>query len=191
MKTILLYSFLLLFFTAGIAQNGSRNTNVNILPSSTLTISGDTNISAFTCAYDPEMIPSANKVKVTEKHDQLFFENAILTLNNKGFDCGSRGINKDFHTLIKTEEYPCILLELKKLTMDTPKSAVADVLISIAGIKKNYKLPVEIIEGEIPQYKGNLTLNINDFKLEPPKKMFGLIVVKEDIDINFNLNVEK
>lgn len=191
MRTLLLYSFLFLFFTAGIAQNNSRNTSVQILPDSKLTITGDTNISAFTCAFDPEMIPSSKKVKVTEKKDVLFFENAILKLDNTGFDCGSKGINRDFHALIKTEDYPFILLELKKLTMNSPKEAVADVLISIAGKKKNYKLPVEIIEGEIPQYKGNLSLNINDFNLEPPKKMFGLIVVKEDIDINFNLNVEK
>lgn len=191
MRTLILYSFLTLFFTAGIAQNSSRNTSVHILPNSKLTITGDTNISDFTCAFDPEMIPSAKKVKVTEKHDELFFENAVLKLDNTGFDCGSKGINRDFHALIKTDDYPFILLELKKLTMNSPKEAVADVLISIAGKKKNYKLPVEIIDGEIPQYRGNLSLNINDFNLEPPKKMFGLIVVKEDIDINFNLNVEK
>lgn len=191
MKTLFLYAFLLLFFTAGMAQNGSRNTSILILPNSKLTITGDTNISAFTCAFDPEMIPSTQKVKVTEKHDELFFENAILTLNNTGFDCGSKGINRDFHALIKTEDYPFILLELKKLLVKSPQEAVADVLISIAGKKKTYKLPVEIIEGDIPQYRGNLSLNINDFNLEPPKKMFGLIVVKEDIDINFNLNVEK
>jgi polyisoprenoid-binding protein YceI len=191
MRTIILYSFLILFCSAGIAQNSSRNTSVHILPNSKLTITGDTNISDFTCAFDPEMIPSAKKVKVTERHDELLFENAILKLDNTGFDCGSKGINKDFHALIKTEDYPFILLELKKLIMNSPQEAVADVLISIAGKKKNYKLPVEIIEGEIPQYRGNLSLNINDFNLEPPKKMFGLIVVKEDIDINFNLNVEK
>ncbi|MCM4158312.1 YceI family protein [Antarcticibacterium flavum] len=192
MRTLLLYSFMLLAFTMGFAQNtSSRNTSVNILPNSKLTITGDTNISDFTCAFDPTMIPSAKKVKVTEKQDVLIFENAILSLDNTGFDCGSKGINRDFHALIKTEEYPSIFLELKKLKMITDKSAVADVLITIAGKKKNYKLPVEIIDGEIPQYKGNLSLNINDFNLEPPKKMFGLIVVKEDIDINFNLNVEK
>jgi hypothetical protein len=191
MKTLILYSFLIFFFTAGIAQNGIRNTSVHILPNSKLTITGDTNISAFTCAFDPEMIPSAKKVKVTENEGQLLFENAILTLNNKGFDCGSKGINKDFHALIKTEEYPSIMLELNKLTINSPQDAIADVQISIAGKKKTYKFPVVIIDGEIPQYRGNLTLNINDFNLEPPKKMFGLIVVKEDIDINFNLNVEK
>ncbi len=191
MRTLLLSFFFIFAFALGFAQSTSRNTSVSILPNSKLTITGDTNISDFTCAFDPTMIPSAKKVKVTEKQDELLFENAILSLDNTGFDCGSKGINRDFHALIKTEEYPSIFLELKKLKIMTQKSAIADVLITIAGKKKNYKLPVEIIDGETPQYKGNLSLNINDYNLEPPKKMFGLIVVKEDIDINFNLNVEK
>lgn len=175
----------------GFAQNGNDNRTIKIMPDSKLTITGDTNISKFLCEFDSEMIPSTRKVKVSGNEDELDFENAILTLDNTGFDCGNRGINKDFHALIQTEEYPEISLELKKLCINTSTSATADLIITIAGEMKTYKVPVKIIDGDIPQYRGDLTLNINDFNLEPPKKMFGLIVVKEDIDINFNLNVEK
>ena len=32
--------------------------------------------------------------------------------------------------------------------------------------------------------------NFNDFELTPPKNIFGFIILKEDIEINFNLIVE-
>jgi hypothetical protein len=32
--------------------------------------------------------------------------------------------------------------------------------------------------------------NFSDFELTPPKKIIGLIVIKEDIEINFNIIVE-
>ncbi|WP_168194587.1 YceI family protein [Antarcticibacterium arcticum] len=191
MKIFKIITFLLMFTTLGFAQSASSNKTVNILPNSKLTITGDTNISDFSCAFNSQMIPSTRKVKVKEVNSEFHFENAILKLDNTGFDCGSKGINKDFHALIKTEEYPEISLELKKLCINTPSQATADLFISIAGKTKAYKLPVKIVDGKIPQYKGNLSLNINDFNLKPPKKVFGLIVVKEDIDINFHLNVEK
>ncbi len=191
MKTLKLIPFLLLFTALAFAQNGTNSRTVKIMPESKLTITGDTNISKFLCAFDSEMIPSTRKIEVSGKQEELHFKNAILILDNTGFDCGSKGINKDFHALIKTEEYPKISLELKKLCINTPTDAIADLIITMAGKTKTYKLPVKIVDGKISQYRGNLSLNINDFNLKPPKKLFGLIVVKEVIDINFNLNVEK
>ncbi len=40
---------------------------------------------------------------------------------------------------------------------------------------------------EISEFKGILKLDIKDFDLEPPKKLFGMIVVKDEIEINFDL----
>lgn len=191
MRTLKLIPILLLFTVFGFAQNENTNRIIKIMPDSKLTITGDTNLSKFLCAFDSEMIPSTRKIEVSGKQEELHFKNAILTLDNTGFDCGSKGINRDFHALIKTEEYPEISLELKKLCINTPTDAIADLIITMAGKTKTYKLPVKIVDGKISQYRGNLSLNINDFNLKPPRKLFGLIVVKEDIDINFNLNVEK
>ncbi|MFO7719268.1 MAG: YceI family protein [Gillisia sp.] len=189
MRTFLIFPFLLLFTMMGFAQHGTNNRTIKIMPNSNLTITGDTNISKFLCGFDSKMIPSTRKVKVSGIQEELHFENAILKLDNTGFDCGSKGINKDFHALIQTEKYPEISLELKKLCINTPTQGIADLIIAIAGETKAYRVPVKIVDGDIPQYRGDLTLNINDFNLKPPKKMFGLIVVKENIDINFNLNV--
>jgi hypothetical protein len=35
--------------------------------------------------------------------------------------------------------------------------------------------------------KGQLKLNIKDFKLKSPKKLLGMVVVNDNVEISFNL----
>ncbi len=185
MKTILLYLFSIGCSTFSFSQNSYQ-----ILPDSQLTITGETNINEFLCAFNTSLIPNTKNIKFKGNPEEIHFENAILKLDNQGFDCGNKAINKDFQTLIKSSEYPEIQLELRELFFETPRQAIALLRISIAGKQKDYKVPVVIKENPGIQYAGKLNLDINDFELAPPKKIFGLIVVKEDIEINFNLIVE-
>ena len=113
MKPLLFFQIIFLFNFVGFAQNGTNNRIIKILPDSKLTITGDTNISEFACAFNSQMIPSTRKVNMKEVGSELHFENAILKLDNTGFDCGSKGIKKDFHALIKSAEYPELSRELK------------------------------------------------------------------------------
>lgn len=190
MKTALLYIMIIGWSTLSFAQTGFQNKSIQILPESQLTITGDTNINEFLCAFNTALIPQNKNLRYTVNKSGIIFENAKLRLEDQGFDCGNKAINKDFQKLIQSDKYPEIVLEIKKIYFETINQAKAEVVISIAGKHKEYIVPVEIINSTTPQYKGILKLNINDFKLTPPKKIFGLIVVKEDIEINFNLLVE-
>ncbi len=185
MKTILLYLLTISCSTFSFSQN-----SLQILPESQLSITGKTNINEFSCAFNTSLIPMAKNIKFKGNPEELHFENAILILDNKGFDCGNKAINKDFQTLIKSRKYPEIELELRELLFETPQQAIALLRISIAGKQKDYRVPVIIKENPVIQYAGKLNLDINDFELTPPKKIFGLIVVKDDIEINFNIIVE-
>ena len=189
MKTLLLF-FLIIGCSASFSQNGFQNQSIQILPKSQLTITGDTNINTFLCNFNTALIPHNKNLRCTVNKAEISFENAKLRLEDQGFDCGNKSINRDFQKLIQSDKYPEIILEIKKLYFKTSNHAKAEVIISIAGKHKKYKIPVEIINSPTPRYKGNLQLNINDFELTPPKKIFGLIEVKEDIEINFNLIVE-
>jgi hypothetical protein len=184
MKTILLF-----LLTIGCSAFSFSQNSFQILPESQLTITGETNISEFLCAFNTSSISNIKNIKFEGNPEEIHFENAILKLDTQGFDCGNKGINKDFQTMIKSSEYPEIQLELRELLFKTPHQAIALLRISIAGKQKDYKVPVIIKEKPV-QYVGKLNLDINDFELTPPKKLFGLIVVKEEIQINFNLIVE-
>lgn len=189
MKNPILTFLLFCFTSLCVGQTNLQQKTMYILPQSQLLISGDTNISEFDCNFDSEMLPTNCAVTYSETENGITFKNAVLLLNNKGFDCGNRQINKDFHALLQTEEYPSLELELKKIKMKYANSAEAVVDITIAGTTKTYQLPVKLLANPATGFEGKLQLDINDFGLEPPKKVFGLIKVKEAIEISFNLIV--
>ncbi len=182
---------LLLFSWVTTAQSSMHATTIKILPKSTLSITGDTNINKFLCSFNTELIAENNQIIYKTGSSKINFENAILKLDNSGFDCGNKAINKDFKNLIKAEEYPVITLELTQILLDDNNKASAKVVINIAGESNTYLVPVEISSEETTQYKGCLNLNISDFNLHGPKKLFGLIIIKENININFILKVKR
>ena len=179
------------------AQQRESQYRIEVLPGSGLTITGDTNIRDFLCEYDIERLEQKHEVFFTEETQRMRFRNTILELRNAGFDCGNKAINRDFHSLLQTEDYPIIQLELKEVRLQKEDIAQAIVRITIAGNNKNYEIPVKLLhlnndkEEATQRLDGQLMLNISDFGLEPPKKLFGLIVVKDDIQINFDLHIRK
>lgn len=191
MKTLLLLISMLLCQVISVAQNDFNEKEIQILPDSELIITGDTNIKPFLCVFDTRQLERKQKVKFQQTNGRINFKNTVLRLNNQNFDCGHKAINRDFHDLLQTDKYPEILLELKDIHLLNPDLAQAGIRITIAGKTKDYTVPVVIMNSPVQSFVGKLQLDINDFGLRPPKKFLGLIVVKEDIEISFNLMVKK
>ena len=190
MKKILILLFVLIGSTFAYAQDIFQKQQVEVLPASHLMITGDTNINDFTCNFDTAFLKGPQLISYMETSENIKFSNAVLVLNTRGFDCGSRAINKDFHELIKSDKYPEILLEIKDIKLHPNTNGFARVKITIAGQERFYEVPVGIRNTEIAEFKGKLELDIYDFNLEPPKKLFGIIKVKDDIEIYFDLKVK-
>src|SRR5690606_32591950 len=187
MKTFLIFYLIFIWCPKGWAQNDLGLKAIEILASSELSIKGDTNISEFGCVFNTIYLEECREVIYKKNGNDINFSNAVLSLKNKGFDCGNKAINKDFHSLLKTKTYPIITLELTKITLTGQKIGEARVKIMIAGAKREYMVPVSILSEPTNRFVGKLKLDIKDFNLEPPKKMFGLIVIKEKIEIDFKL----
>lgn len=191
MKAYFPLLFVLLFTISGVAQNDLKIKKIDILPNSQLSIKGTTNINDFECEFNTLRFKNETfKVHYTENADILYFKNSVLPLENVNFDCGNRKINKDFHELLKSEEHPEILLRLKKIDMSGKENSIVTVGFTIAGVNRDYRFPVAITRDQQLCFDGKLKLNIKDFNLESPSKIFGLIVLEEEIEINFNLNLK-
>ena len=185
---------IVIFFTLAFTKIMVNNTSVVILPKSELFIKGKTNVNNFTCNFNLNEINDPIPLYYKVVDDKIIFEKAKLVLGNDCFDCGSKGINKDFKKLLKTETYPEIKLHLKEINKvdQNQKTVNAKVKIFIAGKTKSYTLPITIKDNKDICVCGKLKINITDFDLEAPKKALGLIVVSDEIEINFNLTfVEK
>ncbi len=187
MKT-LFCSFFLLSAALIFAQE-EKITNLDILPESSISIYGDAKVTTFTCLFDIDQLEVSKNISLKKHQQQYLFKDAVLTLKSRGFDCGKKGRNEDFHKMVKTEKYPEMRLTLKRAVLETDKTINATIEIYIAGTTKTYKVPVKISGDEVRRLKGRLTLNIRKFGLKPIKKMFGLIQVQDIIEIRFDLKM--
>lgn len=187
MNRIVKKCLVFMFSISGLAQNGFVSKTVEISKNSELSISGDTNINTFGCEFNTFYLEPCREVIYKKSGNNILFKNAILSLRNEGFDCGHKAINKDFHALLQTEDHPSITLELTEISLLPNNNGRACVKITIAGKENTYYVPVHVITGTTNRFAGWLQLNIRNFGLEPPKKLFGMIVIKEEIDINFDI----
>jgi polyisoprenoid-binding protein YceI len=191
MKKILIFISVLtaLSFTDSLVGR----TSVTIAPTSKLFIIGKTNVNSFKCHYDILKINKPIPVAFKKQGDRITFEKTTLVLDNMNFDCGGPGINNDFQELLKTKTYPRVFIKLNEIVKDRDHGNLLQALVDleIAGVTKSYTVPVTFKEESVTSVKGVLALNIRDFNLEPPKKALGMIVVKDVIEINFDLEMIK
>lgn len=191
MKTL---AFPILFILLASFTNVSsvkHEKTIYISPKSQLEIVGSSNVSTFTCLFNVKNLNKPLQIGYREGHDIIHFQKSTLVLDNSYFDCGGKGINRDFHDLLRTKQHPQILLTLKEIKKKTRVENRVEALveIQIAGISRTYTVDVETRKEDDLHIDGKLKLNITDFNLQAPKKILGLIIVSEEIEINFNLIV--
>ena len=179
----------LLFVLSGSALLGQPDfgeVTLSQLQNSTLQIMGKTNVTGFECFFEPEYFETHKTIAYCNQGAVILLRNARLVLDIDGFNCGGKAINADFRAMLKAEEYPVITLNFKQLSR-VENGLEALVAIALAGQEHTYSIPVHYDTGELKHLKGILKLNITDYDLQLPKKLFGLLKIKEEIAIAFDI----
>lgn len=172
--------FILLSF--GFSKN---QTQVKITNKSEVVIKGKSNVNSFECKYDSDFIQNDLQVSISRNNSKILLDGAKLAIKSTGFDCAHKMITKDFKSILKAEEYPHIVINVKELN-GVKENITAKLNVKIAGIEREYLVPVAYNQ-TTDNVKGQLKLNIKDFKLKSPKKLLGMVVVNDNVEINFNL----
>ncbi len=178
----------ILIFSVLFANGQNANfAEIGITPNSFLQIKGTTSLNSFQCSYNHQLFSQKIPLSYTQEGSNLYFYEVAIKLENSGFNCGNRAINKDFHELLQTETYPHIYFELLRINN---QNNVLNALISIkiAGVKKQYKVAINSTD-KLYTASGVLCLNITDFGLNAPRKLMGIIIVNEEIEIHFGFNL--
>lgn len=169
----------------------NRETTVHIHPESEVVIVGTTNVNTFDCIYILEDKSEPLQVVFEMEDGKFLFTQAELYLQNSGFDCGGRGINRDFQELLKTEDYPRVLLELLYAEVPEKPSDVirAGLRITLAGVSRDFD--TELICDMNPDLciYGNFVMHLSDFDLEAPRKALGIIQVEDRIEVRLNIKL--
>lgn len=173
-------------------ESADKRASYTITNESSLVIKGNSNINSFTCTYDINNLKSPIPASYSIEDNKLYFEKTTLILDNIDFDCGGRGINNDFQKTLNTEEYPQIRLNLKKIeATGNPSEVQATIVINIAGHSQSYKIPLSIKRNNNLQVSGQLDIQLSDYNLTAPKKLFGMITIDDTIEIIFNLSIKE
>lgn len=190
MRIIIFFIGILTSFSFFKGEKSIENKHIYILPKSELKIKGKSNINKFTCDFNFFKLENPLVISYQEKENKRYFNSATLPIKNIFFDCGGRQINKDFHKLLNTKEFPQILIQLKEIEY-LQESIKACIEMEIAGVSKTYTLHVTQTKENIHNILGVLELDISDFNLESPTKLLGIIVVSDIIEIDFNLSFKE
>ena len=166
-----------------------------ILPSSRLSIQGATNVNQFTCQYCDDLYSYTPKVSISKTGQVVYFKGAQLRVKASTFDCGIRQMNKDFQDLLKVNKYPYLEMELlsAKLVKGSKTEqgkVVVSCMLNLAGTQKKISFPLQYtFNNGVLYIYGQAQIKLPDFNIEPPKKMMGLVKVKESISVDFDLQL--
>lgn len=168
----------------------------NLLSKSTIEFKGTSTINTF---YFRSVSPKGNGAYIIDNNLDNRTYYADISVDVKSFDSGSKMMNSDMYEALKYDKYPIIDFKLVKINnvekSDSFKqnfnSNITGVL-TIAGKSNNMKINFDIDELSDSTFylKGNKSISMLDFNIDPPSKLFGLIQVDDTLNINFNLYVE-
>lgn len=159
---------------------------------STLRVDGESNVNSFTCNIT-EYAKVDTLVCFNDPLQPIILSGKI-EMDILSFNCHSNMITKDMRKTLKAEEYPKMFIRfisLQKMPGLLAKTELIKGLLEVelAGVKKTFELSYSFSKasaGSI-QLNGTRTFYFSDFKLSPPTKLAGLIKIKDDFVVNFQL----
>ncbi len=139
-------------------------------------INGSTNVNKFQCINN-KFKPEAGAYTFSDKN----LPNIILKVTD--FDCGNRMMTKDFQKILNADKYPDMIIRFINF-IKIQKSIVAVVEVRMMNQSKRYNIEFDV---ENNRLVGRKNVKFSDFNITPPKKMGGMIVVKDDLNLIFSL----
>ncbi|HEY5593044.1 MAG TPA: YceI family protein [Paludibacter sp.] len=188
-------SFLLLTLLFSCSVFSQTSVSVDLQKNSWLAIRGTTNIISFRLVHNGEkLLGKTINITTTQKQNKLYTSQNQLSIAVKNFKSENAMALRDFLKLIKSDSYPNLLVQLNYVETlpgnekNRYTRGNAFVNITITGVMKQYHIPVcSNQHGEYVTVDGGKKINIQDFGLEPPVEMLGLIKVSEWINIDFHM----
>ncbi len=182
---------LLMLLTGMVCPCFSQDTmEISVRPESTLKIHGKTNVNSFTCSqtYIKEG-DGLMDIRISADGESMEFIDTEVSIPVKEFDCGHKIMTRDFQEILQADKNPYLRVKLNSIQPDG-RGYLANVSIRLAGVSHNYYIPVTIRRGEgVMTGEGQREVKFSEYNLEPPVKFLGMVRVKEELNISFNIRI--
>jgi hypothetical protein len=146
-----------------------------------------TNVECFTCEYQSQLTGS---YAVAGRNQSTEFSGLRLSIPTDFIDCNNEIINNDMKQMLKSGYHPEIHVNIDDFSVINTRNSqtFTDVVITMVGTRKRYSVPVlTFVQNEQLFLQGSVQILLSDFGLKPPKKLLGLVRVKDFVGIQFNL----
>ncbi|MEJ7828685.1 MAG: hypothetical protein WKF91_10825 [Segetibacter sp.] len=159
---------------------------------STMRVEGKSNINSFACNI--KEYPKKDTIIVVNDPTKEIRLSGELQMDVLSFNCHSSLITKDLRKTLKAEEYPKFIirfLSIKSMPTLQDKSELIEgwIEVELAGVVKQFELCYRFSKEGTGYIKLNGAQNFcfSDFKLSPPRKLAGMVKIKDDFKVNFQL----
>lgn len=190
--------FLLIVFSSANGQSNATRvyTSATLLENSSMSITGNSTLHAWNV--------DAKKYSVRFQIPESWFETdknwsgqdveeLVVNVSVEHLDGGKNKMNRDLREVLKFEDYPEILFRWDDIhfvgNTETSRKAEISGRLTIAGVESRISFQSNLYLNEWSQIvtEGNVSINMKDYGLEPPKALFGLIKTDENITIVYEL----
>lgn len=167
-------------------------------PNSRFWIQGDATVRTFTCVVTgikgtARLPPAQDSLPTRADGEQT---EVLVRVPVRAVDCGNSRMTRDLQETLKMKEHPEIRFQLVHATVGEPADTSAqwrrvDALgpLTIAGTKRLTRLhaAARAYDDEHFRLRGCLPIRMTYFNIDPPTKAFGLIRVKNRVEVQFDL----
>lgn len=131
------------------------------------------------------------------KSQPFLIKSLELEIAVKGLESGKSAMDKKMFDALKYSGFPKITyhltsIETKENVGNSSYSLLSTGKISIAGLSKEISMKVLATSktGAL-SFKGETTIDMTSFLIEPPTAVFGSIKTGKDVTVKFNVNFQK
>ncbi|AEL28290.1 YceI family protein [Cyclobacterium marinum DSM 745] len=155
----------------------------------TLSTDQELKVEGTSTIHDWEMISDKAKgsAEIELKGNKITGINSmVINLPATSLKSGKGSMDNNAYEALNTKEFPEIqfsLVEVKALT-DQSLQAMANLTIAGNTHLMSFKVDYEI-SGDTIQFIGSFPVNFTQFKMDPPKAMFGTIKTGDKLQISF------
>lgn len=187
---------ILLFILPGFNPPDNTLTSWVVMPGSSLAVNGSTNINTFQCEITNYSLPDTLACSRTAARGQLLPMNGRLKLDIQSFDCHNKMMTNDLRKTLKAKTYPHLSIRFISINsfpdFKNPTRITGVVDIDLAGVTKRFEINYlfTIGSGQMVHLKGDRVINFSDFNLSPPSKLGGIIKAKDELSVEFKLNLK-
>jgi hypothetical protein len=175
------------------AGNNTRVVKWLVEKSSTLRVSGSSNINEYNCEingyYRPDTIYCFN-----DGRKGVIPLSGCLEVDVFAFNCHNSVVTKDLRKTLNAKQYP--YLSIRFLSLDHFPGVQNDIVnawieVELAGKRRLFEVPFQFTSHDRKSFllNGTKAFCFSDFNITPGEKFGGMIKVKNEFSVNFRLEM--